>query len=231
MPNNDLLARWAQQPGSHVFTHRDATATSAPGFLGRDRLVLTGPAEHLAILLPGVLRTITPGHQLLADTATLHALTAQLHGLHLIDRTVCLMSTATPPEPVGPAAWYHGPARDIEHLLDAAWPSSKARPGVNGVNRWACTRDSTGRLLSVAADAWSTPSIGAMSGLATHPDRQGSGHGRAVAAFLLAQLLQDHDHAVLLVAAHYQPAIRLFRNLGLTTRTLSTARILPRART
>jgi len=62
---------------------------------------------------------------------------------------------------------------EVEALLQTAFPSSRARPGVPGVRRWAGLRTSSGELAAVAADAadaadaLSCPQVGFVSGVVT----------------------------------------------------------------
>ncbi|MGY0233790.1 GNAT family N-acetyltransferase [Longispora urticae] len=225
MPTDDPLLRWATRPTARTFTYRDATAVAVPALLGRDRLVLAGPAERLAVLVPGVLADVGSGFRPIGDAATLTALCRDNARLRLVE-LVNWMHTTTPPRVVGAATWLDGGGNAVARLLDAAWPSSRARPGGPGVRRWAGARDRTGRLLAVAADAWSSEQVGFLAGLATHPDGRSRGFGRAVCSFVLHELVTGHGAAALVVNRSYVPAIRLFGSLGMSTRLLATARLL-----
>jgi GNAT superfamily N-acetyltransferase len=129
------------------------------------------------------------------------------------------------PVPPGSATWLDpeadGPA--IAAVLDDAYPASYARPDVPGVERWAGVRADDGRLLAVAAQAWSAPQVALLSGVAVTPDARGRGLGHEVCATLTAGALTRHPAVALMVEDHNLPARRVYERLGLRHREVAAA--------
>jgi ribosomal protein S18 acetylase RimI-like enzyme len=226
MSVDDLLLAWAKQPEARFFRQGQAVAVAVPALMGRDRLVLTGPPADLATLLPEVYADVGTHFRPLGDATTLATLARHVAGLRLVDQVLWMHTRTRPPASATTATWLDDCHREVSRFLDAAWPSSRARPGGLGVRRWAGVRDRTGRLTAVAADAWSAPELGFLAGLSTHPSDRGRGHGRAVCTFVLSELLDAHGAAALIVNRSYFPAIRMLRGLGMTSHLLATARLL-----
>lgn len=112
---------------------------------------------------------------------------------------------------------------DAAVLLESVNPDSNAKPGVPGVECCAGIRDDEGRLLTLAALAWSAPTVGLITGVAVHADVQGRGLGRAVCAFILAAALERHGSAALMVDQGNDAAEQLYRKLGMGYRPLGAA--------
>jgi ribosomal protein S18 acetylase RimI-like enzyme len=229
----DPLLVWAAQgmrPGVRAWSLDGATAVTSPDLSRRDRLVVRGPAGAAATLVRLALAEVGPAYRLSAD----------------LDLAVALAAAVPELEPVHPFGWMeahrptaleHGPAEwlddadapAIDALLTAAFPTSHARPGGSGVRRWAGVRVGT-TVAASAAEAWSTPAtdgvagLGLMAGVAVHPDRRGTGIGRAACAFVLDALVAEHGRAALMVDSGNAPAICLYRRLGMTWRELLAAR-------
>ncbi|MGH3380725.1 MAG: GNAT family N-acetyltransferase [Actinoallomurus sp.] len=108
-------------------------------------------------------------------------------------------------------------------LLEAVFPGSDAMPGVPGVECWAGIRDDAGRLVAVAALAWSAPAVGLITGVAVHRDAQGQGLGEAICRFVLAAALARHGNAALMVDEWNHAAIRLYQRLGMRYRPILAA--------
>jgi ribosomal protein S18 acetylase RimI-like enzyme len=111
---------------------------------------------------------------------------------------------------------------EVGDLLETAFPESYAWPGGHGVRRWAGIRDS-GRLLTVAAEAWPVPGIGFLAGVATHPDARGRGLAARLCAFVTDELLRDNERVALFVDYWNEAALRTYRRLGFTLRPLAAA--------
>jgi ribosomal protein S18 acetylase RimI-like enzyme len=127
------------------------------------------------------------------------------------------------------ARWFADDA-GVAELLEEASPTSYAWPGDPGVARWAGIEDpgadlddrgglggalsERGRLLSVAADAWSAPEVGFIAGVATLPAARGRGLSRQVCAFVTAELVKRHGQVGLMVDGSNETAIGLYRKLG-----------------
>jgi GNAT superfamily N-acetyltransferase len=126
----------------------------------------------------------------------------------------------------GPPGWLAAAdLTDIRALMSVSFPDSDAQPGGLGVERWAGVRNQDGRLMAVTALAWSAPDVGYLAGVAVHPDARGRGYGAAVCGFVLREALASHGAAALMVEEWNEPAIRLYRSLGMSYRTLTAAAV------
>ncbi|MFL4910057.1 GNAT family N-acetyltransferase [Streptomyces sp. MMS24-I2-30] len=93
------------------------------------------------------------------------------------------------------------------------------------MRRWAGARNESGTLLACAADAWSAPSVGFLAGVATAEQARGCGMRTAVCSLVLDDLVVDHDVAALMVDNWNTAAVRLYRGLGPSWRSLAAARV------
>lgn len=228
--DGDALVLWAAQtlrPGVRAWAQGDAVAVASPAVSNRDRLVVHGPVDAVASLVESLLPQTGPSYRLLGPAALVAGVTERVGGLQ-VSGAFAWMETdpALPPpapDPGSGASWL-GPADgpEVAEILQTTLPESHARPGVAGVRRWAGVR-SDGRLAAVAADAWSTPAVGFVSGVATRPQLQGRGMGRAVVRFLLAGMRREHPRVGLFVAADNEPAIALYRGFGMSLRPVAAA--------
>ena len=226
----DALVLWAAQtlrPGVRAWTQGDAVAVASPAVSNRDRLVVHGPVADVASLVETVLPRTGPTYRLLGPAALVAGVTERVAGLQLSGAFAWMETdpALSPPaaDPGSGASWL-GPADgpEVAEILQMTLPESHAQPGVAGVRRWAGVR-SDGRLAAVAADAWSTPAVGFVSGVATRPQLQGRGLGRAVVRFLLAAMRREHPRVGLFVAGDNEPAIALYRSLGMSLRPVAAA--------
>jgi len=110
----------------------------------------------------------------------------------------------------------------INELLAESLPASLARPGMAGVARWWVIRDADGAA-ACAADAWSSPDVGLLGGIATAPRVRGTGLGKAVVSTALATLVAEHGAAGLLVDDDNHRARHVYETLGMTYRLLHSA--------
>ncbi|MEV4279332.1 GNAT family N-acetyltransferase [Actinoplanes xinjiangensis] len=113
---------------------------------------------------------------------------------------------------------------EVTGMIREAYPECYAWPGHPGVHRWAGIRGADGELLAVAAEAWSTPEIGFMSGVTTRPSARGRGLGAAVCAFVTDELLAGRERVALLVDYWNTAALATYSGLGFTTRRVAAAR-------
>ena len=88
---------------------------------------------------------------------------------------------------------------EVGPLLLAASPRACVQPDDDAARRWVGVRDG-GRLVACAADTSGASGVGHLSSIAVHPDAQGRGLGRAVAAALVRRLLEDGCDVVTLGA-------------------------------
>ncbi|MFC6091077.1 GNAT family N-acetyltransferase [Saccharothrix lopnurensis] len=218
----DPLLRWAAQAllpgrGGSAWARGDAVAVWAPGLYRHDRLVLAGPPGDVLALLREHSR---PGCRPVVTAALAEELDWPLRGVFgWMDRTG---------PPAGPAAGARWLAEDewdeVGALLRRANPDSWAWPGEPGPTRWAGVRAGGGELVAVAADAWSTPGVGFIAGVATHPEHRGRSLSVRVCSFVAAALLAEHGTCALMVDAGNGPAIGVYRRLGFAYRGLAALR-------
>lgn len=233
---HDPLVSWVAQgmrPGVRAWAAGDAVAVACPNLSRRDRLAVRGGVRDTVRLLGEVLPLLGPGFRPLGDERLITAVTDVMAGLDLDGRFGWMDTTraaVSPPErspdrTPGPC-WLDDSAKsEIGALLDEAFPTSYARPGGDGVRRWAGLRDRAGALLAVAADAWSAPTVALLAGVATRPGARGRGHAASVCAFMVRELLPDHERVALFVDDWNVPAIAMYRRLGFVLRPVAAAQV------
>jgi GNAT superfamily N-acetyltransferase len=228
----DALVLWAAQtlrPGVRAWTYGDGMAVASPALSNRDRLAVHGPVASVAALVESVLTWVGPSYRVLGPAALVAGVAGLLPELRLSGEFAWMEThPGVPPlsaDSESGATWL-GPADgpEVAEILQAALPESHALPGVAGVRRWAGIR-SGGRLAAVAADAWSASAVGFVSGVATRPQLQGRGMGRAVVRFLLAAMRREHERVGLFVDAANAPAVALYRSLGMSLRPVAAAAV------
>jgi ribosomal protein S18 acetylase RimI-like enzyme len=214
---------WAAQgllAGGAAWALGGAVVVACPALCGRDRLIVRGTADAAANLVSAVRDAIGPSYALIGDPLLMTALLARVTWLEprgffgwldCIRRPMC--------RPVHEARWLSRQEWSAaDELLSVAYPKSFARPGVAGVSRWAGITDLTGSLTSIAADAWSSPGLGFLAGLAVAPGARRSGQGRDVSAFVLSALLAVHGRVAMMVQDSHASAIASYTELGLMYR-------------
>lgn len=217
----DPMSVWAAGTlgtGGRAWAHAGATLVAAPALSLHDRAVVTGPVDAVAALVRHAHAELGPRFRPYGDPGLITGLVRRLP--HLTLRTPFgWMDTRTAPKPDAPAGWLtDADLPDAAALLDRVYPSSYARPGTPGVRRWAGIRDDTGRLVATGADAWSTPTVGLISGVVTDPAARGTGLGSRLCAFLIRTLLAEHGRVALMVDDWNTAAIRLYERLGMRRR-------------
>ncbi|MBN1172960.1 MAG: GNAT family N-acetyltransferase [Micromonosporaceae bacterium] len=228
----DALIIWAAQ-GYHsrvrAWTSGNAVVVACPALSRRDRLAVHGDVHHAAVLLRRVFPEVGCDYRPVGDADLIEALVTEVDGLEVVAQ-FGWMDTTWPP-PVSDAAgvcWLTAAEwPEVTRLLRVASPSSYAWPGQAGVRRWAGLRDEGQRLISTAADAWSAPGVGFVSGVATDPNARGRGHARAVCGLLVQTLVSKYGQAALIVDTWNTSAVRLYQRLGLRLRQVAAARARP----
>ncbi|GAA1262423.1 GNAT family N-acetyltransferase [Saccharothrix xinjiangensis] len=222
----DPLLRWASQAllpgrGGSAWAHGDAVAVWAPGLYRRDRLVLAGPPADVAVLLREHAR---PGTHPLMTEDLAGRLVAEL-GWPLLGVFGWMERTGSVDAPTDGARWLAEDGwGEVEALLRRANPDSWAWPGGPRTTRWAGLRAGDGALAAVAADAWSTPGVGFIAGVATDPDHRGRSLSTRVCAFVASALLAEHGTCALMVGAENLAAIGVYRRLGFAYRSVAALR-------
>lgn len=103
----------------------------------------------------------------------------------------------------------------VSALLDAASPTTSARPGDEAVRGWVGVFDGEG-LVACAADTSGATGVGHLSAIAVHPRARGTGLGSAVTARLVRQLLeQGCDMVTLGMYADNTAGRALYDRLGM----------------
>jgi GNAT superfamily N-acetyltransferase len=242
--HGDLLCLWAAQGlVAHSRAWRSgngsAVAVAGPDLSTRNRIAVHGQAEAAAPLVRGVLNVVGRTFRPLGDPDLIAAVVAGVPELTPVaafgwmdsrgpvpERPVPERQVPNPDAGAGPPSWLtEAELPEISALMNVSFPDSDAQPGGAGVERWAGVRDEDGRLMAVTALAWSAPDVGYLAGVAVHPDARGRGHGAAVCRFVLAQALASYGAAALMVEEWNEPAIRMYRRLGMSYRTLTAAAV------
>jgi ribosomal protein S18 acetylase RimI-like enzyme len=205
-----------------------ALAVAGPDLSTRNRIAVYGRAEAAIPLVRGVLEIAGPTFRPLGDRDLIAAIVAGIPDLALVAAFGWMDIRGPASVPLQPPAAYWLPEtelRDVAALLRVSFPDSDAQPGAPGVEHWAGIRDAQGRLVAVAAAAWSAPDIGYLAGVAVHPDGRGQGYGAAVCGFALHDALAKQGAAALMVEEWNDAAIRLYRSLGMSYRRLTAAHV------
>ncbi len=223
---DDSLVLWAAQglaPGVRAWTAGGAVAVASPGLSRRDRLAVRGPARAATALVRHALAELGPGYRPLGDSALMGELLGALPALRPVSPFRWMELTGTGLD-AGPPARLLTPAElpEAAELLDTAYPASYAHPLRPGCRGWAGVRDQAGRLTALAADAWSSPEVGYLAGVAAHPAHgRGRGHAEAACRLLLDAMLRRCQRAALMVDHDNPAAIRLYERLGLSRRDMT----------
>ncbi|WP_436527975.1 GNAT family N-acetyltransferase [Actinoplanes sp. HUAS TT8] len=232
MVEQDLYVRWAAAAdGARVWQRPGATVVSCADLAHWDRLVLSGDPDELAVLLRAVMPEVGPTFRPFGPEDLVAAVVARMPELAATARFAWMDTTEkvvspmnavdSPEEPywLGEDEW-----PEVEALLGDSFPDSYARPGAPGVRKWAGLRDVDGRLLAVAADAWSTGEIGFLAGVTTHPEARGRGLAARLCAFAADDLLAGRERVALIVDYANVAAVATYTKLGLELRRVAAAR-------
>lgn len=221
--DDDPLVLWTAQGldgRARAWRSGDAVAVAVSDLARHDRIAVTGPPDDVAALLREVFDEIGPAYKPFGDEALIRKLPERLAGL-TFRATFGWMDTRTPTGAGSNARWIDDDAA-VSDLLAIASPGSYAQPGMRGVTRWAAVAGGN-RLLSVAGDAWSTPGVGFIAGVATVPQARGRGLSYAVCGFVTDELLREHGLSTLMVDTGNQAGIALYQKLGYVYRGVAAA--------
>ena len=221
--DDDPLVLWSAQGldgRARAWRSGDAVAVAVSDLARHDRVAVLGPADDVAALLGAVFAEIGPAYKPFGDEALIRELPDRVAGL-TFRATFGWMDTRTPTGVGSDVQWIDDDAA-VADLLATASPRSYAQPGMRGVTRWAAVAEGN-KLLSVAADAWSTPGIGFIAGVATAPYARGRRLSHAVCGFVTDELLREHGLSTLMVDTGNEAGIALYHKLGYTYRGVAAA--------
>jgi hypothetical protein len=223
---DDTMIMWAGQGLAgpvRAWRNGDAVVIASPELSQRDRLSVLGPVVELGPLVGEVLAEVGPSFRPFGDEAVVRELAERVPEVEF-GAGFGWMDTAAASEVPTVAAWLDGDT-GVEAVLNEAAPGSYAWPGRPGVRRWAAVTDESGTLSSVAAEAWSSPQVGFVAGVATRPRLRGQGLSGQVCAFVTTELAKYHGRVGLMVDAANAAAISVYRRLGYTYRAVAAASV------
>jgi GNAT superfamily N-acetyltransferase len=224
---DDPLMLWAaEQPGARFWIRPGAMAVACADLCRRDRLAIHGdPAAVAALLRDEVLPDVGPSYRPIGGEQLVGEVVALMPQLKVAGR-FAWMDVAGPVDRKQAGRWlFDDELGDVTTLLDEHFPKSYARPGGNGVHRWAGIQDSSGTLFAAAADAWTTPAVGFLAGVVTHPAVRGRGVAQAICAYMTNELATGRARVALLADYDNVAAISAYRKLGFDLRPLAAARV------
>ncbi|GAA4203857.1 hypothetical protein GCM10022252_62120 [Streptosporangium oxazolinicum] len=236
--SGDALVLWGAQamgPGVRAWALGEAVAVACPDLNRRDRLTVYGEPGAVSALVERAWAEVGPSYRVTGTRALVEEVVARtprmrmrvLGSFEWMDTPAGALSADLPghadPGP-GRVGWLDAAEEEqVSALLARAAPSAWAVPGVAGVRRWAGVRDDDGRLVAVAADAWSCPPVGFLAGVGVAPASRGRGYGERVCRFVLGELAAVHERVALMVDTGNHAAIALYERLGLRGRPLAAA--------
>jgi ribosomal protein S18 acetylase RimI-like enzyme len=214
--DDDLLV-WAAQDlrgGARAWSLGDAVVAAAPAISRRDRLAVWGGARCAALLVEHALPLLGPSYRPVGERALMEEVAGRVPALRVSARFGWMSAGRVEPGPVEGAGWLPADQEaEVAALLAAAAPGSYAVPGAPGVSRWAGLRE-RGRLVAVAAEAWSAPTVGLLAGVATESGARGRGLAGRVCRWLSGELIAARGRAALMVDDDNAAALALYGGLG-----------------
>jgi ribosomal protein S18 acetylase RimI-like enzyme len=230
----DPQCLWAAQglaDGGRAWEHAGALAVACRELCGRDRIVVRGPAAAASRLVREAIDALGPTFIAVGDPPVMEYLLDQLDWLQPNGYFGWMDGTKRPRfRPAHPVRWLaRREWQAADDVVSLAAPDSYARPWLPGVRRWAGISDDLGQLTCTVADAWSTPGLGFLAGLAVLPEARRSGQGRDVCGFVLDALLAAHGRAALMVRDWNAAAVSLYSQLGMSYRHQQVLCVRPAA--
>ncbi|SDT79770.1 GNAT family N-acetyltransferase [Actinoplanes derwentensis] len=243
----DPLIRWALHArGACRWERSGAVVVACPELAHWDRLVTSGEPAAVADLLRVVLAETGETFRPFGTEELITEVVARLPELEVSARFAWMETTVPVKRVETTARVKHGETATripssgddgggpvwlteadwpaVAELIREAYPDSYAWPGDPDVRRWAGIRGTDGELLAVAAEAWSAPEVGFLSGVATRPSARGRGLGAAICAFTANELLDGRERVALLVDYGNTAAVATYTRLGFTMRRVAAAR-------
>ncbi|GIH96879.1 GNAT family N-acetyltransferase [Planobispora siamensis] len=253
---DDIMVMWAAQGlrgGVRAWALGGAVAVASPDLNRRDRLTVCGPAPEAAKLVRLALPELGPDYRLTGERSLVEEVVRRLPGARVLGsfewmdtgrdggavQESAVQESAVQESAVQESAvqeriggdegvgWLPpGADGEVTELLAEASPSAWAVPGLPGIRRWAGVREGGG-LVATAADAWSSPQVGFIAGVATAPAFRGRGLGEAVCRFAIAELAAAHGRVALVVDTDNLSAIRVYERLGMRIVPVAAAALTP----
>ena len=249
LTGGDLLCVWAAQdlggsrpsPGTHDHRARTnrawatddgaAVVVAGPDLATKDRLAVSGRLAAAASLLPLVLEEVGTDYRPFGDRQLIHGLADMIELADARSLRVAgefgWMDRAEPlDDEVSDAHWLAAEDEDdIAEVLAAGNPGSYAQPGDAAVDRWAGVRDDHGRLIAVAALAWSSPRVGFIAGVTVRPDVRGNGLSARVCRLVAGEAIRERGAVALMVDDPNPAAVRTYDKLGFSYRQVAAAAV------
>ncbi|GIM88699.1 GNAT family N-acetyltransferase [Paractinoplanes toevensis] len=224
---DDPVLLWAaDQPGARFWIRPGAMAVACADLCTKDRIAIHGdPAEVAALLCDEVFPDVGPSYRPVGREDLVADVAARVDGLEVAGR-FAWMEVTGPVDRKQAGRWlFDDELAQVTAMIDAYFPDSYARPGGSGVHRWAGLHDSDGTLVAAAADAWSTPAVGFLAGVVTHPEMRGQGLAQAVCAYVTNELAAGRTRVALLADYWNVAAVTAYKSLGFDLRPLAAAKV------
>jgi ribosomal protein S18 acetylase RimI-like enzyme len=181
---------------ARAWTTGAATAVAGPAVSKRDRLAIRGEPTSVITLLRQILPEVGPSFRTIGDRDLVHLVVRELVELDVVLEFGWMDTTAPPSIRTHDAEWL-----DEDHV------------------------DEIGRLLAVAADAWSCADLGFIAGAATDPNFRSQRLAERVCGLVSHTLVSERGRAALIADTWNTAAIALYQRLGLGWRDLAAARV------
>lgn len=199
--------------GDAVIIPRD-TQTRGPG------MAVFGPADDVGGLLDELIMTGRldefPRNIITIDASCYDAVASRLD-LHPGGDWSWMWTTAVPPEIATQDKIIELGEPDFAELTDFLAehnPGSDGVPGRFPGQHWLGVRDPGGTLVACGVAEPSSAGYPLLSGITTHAEQRGRGHGRLVTAALTQWAIARHGICTLGVYADNAAALRLYESLG-----------------
>jgi GNAT superfamily N-acetyltransferase len=201
-------------PGAVAFVRQNA--------VGRRSMACIGSTPEIDRLLAGVRRTAQVADLAVTSVSVPADAEPLLHKHFEVgdggDWEWMWTTTAPPPAPGESAlvALGAGDLPEVQRLLEVGNPTTHARPGEHGDERWVGVRHD-GRLVACAVMERNGAGRPHLAGITVHPSRRGLGLGLAMTAHLTRLAVDADGVCTLGMFASNDVARRLYHGLGYVT--------------
>lgn len=224
---DDELMMWLAQRlpygGVRAWSGGRALVVASPDISLHDRMGVYGEADEACALVEHALAECGTHYRLLGEATLVEQVVAKVPALRASVR-FSWMSLRSPAAGGEQVQWLPREAwGEVAELLAVHAPESYAVPGGSGVLRWAGIRDERRRLVAVAAEAWSAPTVGVVAGVATDASSRGRGLAGRVCGWVASHLIEQYGRAALMVDDDNAAALRVYERLGFERRQIAAA--------